>query len=288
MHVEVTNGLQKDKSALQLETAKLARDLDLLRQAEALHLQRSSSQARCIAENSSKLQKLEKTLGQVIHQYSAERRDLEEEHKKRIAVLAAERQTLKRVAQTKINELKKVRQLAQQVLGERGEVERFFIESLHYVLDQIRNAKKLSRKPHCNMNLSHSHNQVVEENISSSSIPHLPSVWVSSSWPGAGLPMTSKTGPMPFKSTVQQGAKSKLNLAGQRHFPIMQSLEEVPVRITPKVDISELTWEEREKVLRYLFQKINSVHQIPDAVPFHHDGYELLYGSVCDDRRAIA
>lgn len=55
MHVEVTNGLQKEKSALQSETAKLARDLDLLRQAEALHLQRSSSQARCIAENNSKV-----------------------------------------------------------------------------------------------------------------------------------------------------------------------------------------------------------------------------------------
>ncbi|MCO5590790.1 hypothetical protein L7F22_044765 [Adiantum nelumboides] len=55
MHVDVTNGLQKEKSALQLETAKLARDLDLLRQAEALHLRRSSSQARCIMENNSKV-----------------------------------------------------------------------------------------------------------------------------------------------------------------------------------------------------------------------------------------
>lgn len=55
MHVEVTNGLQKEKSALQLEAAKLARDVDLLRQAETLHLQRSSTQARCISGNSNKV-----------------------------------------------------------------------------------------------------------------------------------------------------------------------------------------------------------------------------------------
>ena len=55
MHVEVTNGLQKEKSSLQLEAAKLARDVDLLRQAEALHLQRSSTQARCISGNSNKV-----------------------------------------------------------------------------------------------------------------------------------------------------------------------------------------------------------------------------------------
>jgi hypothetical protein len=74
---------------------------------------------------------------------------------------------------------------------------------------------------------------------------------------------------------------------------IMHSLKQVPVRLfgSPKVDISQLTWEDREKVLRYLFQKIHSSQSqtmasaaADDAAyPSHHSGYDLLYKSLTND-----
>ncbi|KAI5075714.1 hypothetical protein GOP47_0009790 [Adiantum capillus-veneris] len=272
MHVEVTNGLQKEKSALQLETAKLTRDLDLLRQAEALHLQRSSSQARCIVENNSKLQKLEKSLGQVIRQYSAERRELEEDHKKQIASIQTEKQTLKRLAQAKINELKKVRQLAQQFLRERGEVEGFLIESLHEVSDQIRSSKKNPKRPNAVLQRSHPTGFSDGNKVS---LPHITSAQPSSSWPGSGSPLRSRTGSSPTKC-LPQGPLRNAETSIERHVPILQSLEDVPVKTAPKIDISQLSWDDKQKVLRHLFQKIHSAHQVSqqfsDAAPIRHPG----------------
>ncbi|KAH7292728.1 hypothetical protein KP509_29G082900 [Ceratopteris richardii] len=283
MHVDVTDGLQKEKSALQLENAKLSRDLDLLRQAESLHLQRSSSQARCIMENNSKVQKLEKSLGQVIRQYSTERKELEEEHKKQIASLQAEKQTLKRLAQAKISELKKVRQLAQQFLKERGEVESFLIESLHEVGDKIRSSKKNANRPYV---VSHrSHTGATQEG-SRISLPQIASGHLSSSWPSSSLSLRSRSGSLPVKCPP-----SATKVAFERHLPILQVLEEVPVKTAPKIDISRLTWEEKEKILRYLFQKIHTAHQIPqqsDAGMMRHAGYELLYGTTNDDIKALS
>lgn len=64
------------------------------------------------------------------------------------------------------------------------------------------------------------------------------------------------------------------------------------MKTAPKIDISQLTWEEREKVLRHLFQKIHSANQVSqqlsDAAPTHHSGYDLLYESTNDDVRALS
>lgn len=192
---------------------------------------------------------------------------------------------MKRLAQTKINELKKVRQLAQQFLRERGEVEGFLIESLRQVTDQIRSAKKIPKKPLVTTNHSHSY----LSNESKTSLPLITSsLGPSSSWPGNGSPLRCKHSSSPTKY-IPQGPKRTVEVTtGERHVPIFQSLEEVPVKTAPKIDISELTWEEREKVLRHLFQKIHSAQQLSDAAPTHHSGYDLLYESTNDDVRALS
>ena len=44
---------------------------------------------------------------------------------------------------------------------------------------------------------------------------------------------------------------------------------ELPREPSKKVDLKELTWEDRERVLRLLFAKINSVQGFVDSVPAH-------------------
>lgn len=57
---------------------------------------------------------------------------------------------------------------------------------------------------------------------------------------------------------TESQAKAQINFLDSSHDP-----STVPV-ILPMIDISEMSWEEREKVLRYLFKKINTArnHQL--------------------------
>lgn len=62
-------------------------------------------------------------------------------------------------------------------------------------------------------------------------------------------------------NTTEAQAKAQIDFLDSSHDP-----STVPV-VLPMIDISELSWEEREKVLRYLFKKINTArnHQLQQA-----------------------
>ncbi|KAJ7538027.1 hypothetical protein O6H91_11G031600 [Diphasiastrum complanatum] len=267
MHVEVTGSLQKEKADLQHEAATFSRDLVLLRQAEALHLQRGHNQARSIAESNNKVHNLEKSLGKLIRRYGSERRALEEDHQKSIVAFQAEKQMMRRLVQTKTKELKRIRQSAQQSLRERSEVEAFLIESLHYVTQQIRNTKKAaSPRIGLSINESTSRKTLLQDpkQFSPSTLPHAPLSSLQF-WPEASRKLGGKDYAVYRKKTYACDAKAKLQLKDQIEFDCLEQLNKIPVKLTQKVDISELTWTERENVLRYLFQKINNAHQLPQS-----------------------
>lgn len=168
-------------------------------------------------------------------------------------------------------------------------MEAFLIESLRQVADQIRSAK-LSKRPQCMP--SHSHPGLLNE--TRTSLPLITSaLGPSSSWlVGNGSPLRCRSNTSPTKC-VSQGPKRTVEVVrGEKHVPIFQSLEDVPVKTAPKLDISQLTWEERERVLRYLFQKIHSSNQLSqhcsDVATRRHAGYDLLYESANDDARAFS
>lgn len=138
-----------------------------------------------------------------------------------------------------------MRQIAQQVLRERGEVESFLIESLHHVVGQIEKIKHPRKAPK-------SVSSSLGGRTSLPPISRLPALAMSPSWPEV---TPSKRG---SRSVDQEMLVTQnVNINDEKDLPLMDSLAQVPIRVAPKRDISELTWEEKEHVLRVLFQKMH-------------------------------
>lgn len=93
------------------------------------------------------------------------------------------------------------------------------------------------------------------------------------------IQMAKSTSPMD-QANIDQFDQSEL--------AALATLEAQPsVQIKPKLDISQLTWDERERVLRYVFNKMNAVHQklvLPDIKQDDEDD-SMAYGSMSDSGR---
>jgi len=184
------------------------------------------------------------------------------------------RQKLKSIVLQKAQELKKFRHLAETVIRQRGEVELFLLDSIQYVKNQIYMQKKI-QSYHTAENADALHG-----NVSNVNCPSLDSssAWGSTlppihkapaSWPGARPWPRFKHPEIHDQNNnnnnnnnkgvlindiimTQAQAEAQINYLDSSHDPFT-----VPA-ILPMIDISELSWEDREKVLRYLFKKINT------------------------------
>ena len=177
----------------------------------------------------------------------------------------------------KAQELKKFRHLAEIVIRQRGETELFLIDSIQYVKNQIYLQKKI--KSYQTLEKNHSRNLINNFSASlgssecstlGSALPPInnnhqhPFIKAPASWPGAGSWPRFKdlelhghndncsTPFFPEQYITEDRAEAQINFLDSSHDPFT-----IPV-ILPMIDISELSWEDREKVLRYLFKKINN------------------------------
>lgn len=115
----------------------------------------------------------------------------------------------------KNRELRNVRALSQVIIGQRSEVEQFFLEALEQIKEEIRKKVAFEKKLKA-QNAVTGGSQMAAHN-------------------GAD---PSKTGQ---ESTISGGIE---NSASNQPLP-------------DKVDLNDLDWEDRERVLRLLFSKIN-------------------------------
>ncbi|CAM6032589.1 unnamed protein product [Sphagnum compactum] len=194
-------------------------------------------------------------------------------------------QRLKSMIVQKSKELKKFRHLAQRVLQQRSEVELFLIDSINLVkhIVWMQTQKSHTLVTHMgrqgNGQFSKENNKSkLYHNIPTPILPAIPSC----SWPGVG-PWPQVQPSFPYDSKYSSSGKTHLendrNLQKEEEFArnvleheidsqldILDDLDESKIhdKVLPKVDISELSWTDREKVLRYLFKKINISHQIPN------------------------
>lgn len=145
-HIEETKTLASERSTLAAARAALARDVDLLKEAETAWAQRGARQARDIRS-------LEARLLQVEEAYIADKRrqtaeteailtDFEyETHQLRTAV-----RTLRELLELKDEEVQTVKRLASVVLHQRTEVEQLLLDSLNAVKDEITARKAEARR----------------------------------------------------------------------------------------------------------------------------------------------
>ncbi|NXW42640.1 BBOF1 factor, partial [Nyctiprogne leucopyga] len=134
---------------------------------------------------------------------------------------------LQQLLEMKDREMNRVKKLARNILNERTEVERFFLDALEHVKQEIISSRKHYKKKA----QAAYYRKMMEACAGKEEFPKI------------------KT----FKSNINStnSVYRDLEEAEKRYWEKIQ---------VEKVDISELTWEQKERVLRLLFAKMNSAN----------------------------
>ncbi len=96
-----------------------------------------SKQSKKIKDLNLKIEILEKSVSQIVQEFEHERSSLIKRHRFELENSSSELEKLRKTLELKSKEMNKVKKLAKNILEQRSEIERFFLDSLDFVKRQI-------------------------------------------------------------------------------------------------------------------------------------------------------
>jgi hypothetical protein len=164
---------------------------------------------------------LEKSLAQVVYEFETERTNVLRKCKTELESSTSELEKLRKTLELKNKEMNKVKKLAKNILEQRSDIERFFLDSLDFVKRQIifnRNEYRKEATQFYNSKMIAAHLGQVE---------------------------------YPKVRTFSKNPHSTNN--------VFKDLEQAEkwMDLNKLLDLNDLTWEQREQVLRELFARMN-------------------------------
>lgn len=182
---------------------------------------------------SNKVMSLEESLVACTAKFKSDRDAIKSSVAKELEDVTMDASGLRHLITLKNKELGHIKQLARTVLDQRGEVEQFFLESIEEVKSKIVSEREARYRK-----------SLIDYNKSM------------------------------LEATAGGNSKSKFpSIRGRSHAILQNATTQastLPIAPSKKVDISTLGWEDRERVLRILFAKINGV-QGRVGVPKGHE-----------------
>lgn len=220
-HIREGQELKKEKQALSTKTSSLLSEKELNGMIVQEKVVESKQQKKEIEELQEKVKTLEKSLSHVVREFETERASLVQKSEYETRSCRAEISRLQRIMELKTKEMNRVKRLAKTILDQRTEVEQFFLDSLEYVKNEIIRNRIQYRKDAQNAYQQ----RMLEARAGHSDFPRV--------------------------RTFRQMDSSTNN--------VFDDLKEAErwTGVQGKVDMSELTWEQRERILRMLFAKMN-------------------------------
>ena len=241
--LQTTDELQRAKTQLEEEKTRLAREVGLFTEKEREYAKQGYRQSREIKELQHKVKSLERSLSQVVRDFEKEKEMIILQHKQQVEELKIEESGLRQLVKLKNKELKNIRKLAQIILDQRTEVEQFFLEALEQVKSEVRREREERHK----QAVAQYRSQMREATSKSGG-----GGGGSGGGGGGGRGHRFPAIRAPQQLAAAGGAASRL-----------------PMQPNSKVDLRDLSWQDRERVLRLLFAKINNVQGRVDVLPSH-------------------
>eukprot|EP00794_Sanderia_malayensis_P017759 gene17759-19532_t len=222
-HLNETKNLEKINGDLKNKNKSLQGEEEL----NSLVVQEKVVQAKQYQKQNKELQEkvesLEKTLSQMVKEFEDERNRIMQHASTQSEQSKMELARLHRTVELKTREMNRVKKLAKNILDERSEIEQFFLDSLEYVKNEIiRNRKQYKKEAQMLYQ-----NKMLAAHAGKSDYPKIRNF----------LPIEHSTNSV---------------------FSDMKEAESFNF-LEGKVDIGDLTWEQRERVLRLLFAKLNGL-----------------------------
>lgn len=231
--LQMTEELQKEKQDFEARAKKYYMEMQISKAKEDEYAAQAQRQVREIKQLRSTIKDLEKKMTEAL---AASERDKYVEVSKNgreLEEMALDVDGLRRLLRLKNKELRNLRRLAQTILDQRTDVEQFFIDALEHVKREIADERKRAHDlevERYHMEMKKSQGLRTAGSAMSLRFPKLQS-------PKAG----NATG-------MAAGTSS----TSGKHY-------------SEKVDLRQLTWDERERVLRLVFAKINGMQSFADA-----------------------
>ncbi|XP_028931174.1 basal body-orientation factor 1 isoform X1 [Ornithorhynchus anatinus] len=221
-HIKEAQELQKNSKKLEENHASLLQlkeTNELLVQEKVLQVSQQKSQIRTLQR---KVASLETALGHVTREFETEIHDARQEARRRNREGRVEIDKLQYLLEVKDREMERVKRLARNVLDQRSDVETFFLEALQ----QVRREIQSSRKNYRQAARAAFQRKMREAHAGKTEYPQI--------------------------RTFDDREDSTNSV----HRDLTEAERWTNVN-TEKVDIGDLTWEQKEKVLRLLFAKMN-------------------------------
>lgn len=234
--LQMSEELQREKCDFEVRAKKYSMELQIATAKEAEYAGQAQRQAREIKQLRAAVKELEKKMTESLAAAEREKHVEVSKNGRELEELALDADGLRRLLRLKNKELRNLRRLAQTILDQRTDVEQFFLDALECVKREIQDERKRQH----DLELERYHLEVKRSQ-------GMRGMATSLRFPKLGSPTSTAAGPL---------ASSAANAAlagGARH-------------VGDKVDLRQLTWEERERVLRLVFAKINGTQSYaPDA-----------------------
>jgi len=230
--LQMMSELQAEKAKSDDLVKQLRRDLSILQEKENEYARQGQQRANENHTLSNKVMALEEALLSGSRKFKEDRDKIKSSVAKELEEVTMDANGLRHLIALKNKELSHIKKLAQTILDQRGEVEQFFLESIEQVKDKILEERESNYRKSLIV-----YNKKMRE----------------------ATAMGGDNGGGKFPS-IRGRTLAFLEPAGPSTLPINPS---------KKVDISELGWEDRERVLRILFAKINNVQSGVEALPRH-------------------
>jgi len=241
--LKTTEELQRDKKIVEEENKKLKREVLMGVDKEQLYAQKSRGQAKTKRDLQIKVESLERSLSSVVRDFEKEKDLIVTKSKQEVEELGLANGGLKQLLRLKNKELKNLRSLAQVILNQRTEVEQYFLDALEQVKDEMRKKKEDEHRLAVSEYRSQMRRATKNKNIK------FPAIRPS------GHSVVENGGGGGLGSVLSSGGGSQADPSNGGSM-LLQGGPEAP---NTKVDLRDLSWDDRERVLRLLFAKINNV-----------------------------
>lgn len=225
---QATDELQKEIKMLSDENKRLQREISSSQEQDKEYAKQGVLRSRELKDSYAKVKNLERTISQIVREFEVEKEKWKFDYVKERDETKIEIDGMKQLVRLKNRELKNLRRLAQVVLDQRTEVETYFIEALEQVKSEIRKDKAEQQKASMENYRKQMRDAHHDVNVKFPSIR------------SANENVSAVLSEDPSVDSLQ---------------PVGANLQDA----VAKVDLRELSWKDRERVLRLLFAKINSV-----------------------------
>jgi hypothetical protein len=229
----ITAELQGDKAKLEEELAKSKREFAIISDKEIEYAHQGYFKGKEIKALRERVEHLEKQQAVNLERFKHKTKEIKATVHRELEEATLDAAGLRRLLKIKNKELHRMKTLAATILSQRTETEQFFLESLHEVKSLIKNDRKRSH---------------VETNIVLNKLRS-----------GSGTSGVSKS------AKAQVTAFPPIKVKGTNlHYLDARGNSEIPLGSNEDVKIKDLSWDDKELVLRVLFAKMNGVQKAAD------------------------